>query len=116
LELIELNVNDAIERYISVAQPYFVLGVGTDNYYKMKSLASQRIFEDSDKYLSYAHEYTTEALRVADDLCEKMEGLTPEEFEGVLRPAYQQDEWKLILVGAILGMGAGFIQLYFVFG
>ncbi len=116
LELIELNVNDAIERYISVAQPYFVLGVGTENYYKMKSLATQRIFEDSDKYLSYAHEYTTEALRVADDLCEKMECLTPEEFEGVLRPAYQQDEWKLILVGAILGMGAGFIQLYFVFG
>jgi len=45
-----------------------------------------------------------------------MKELSPEEFEGVLRPAYQQDEWKLILVGAILGMGAGFIQLYFVFG
>jgi uncharacterized membrane protein YheB (UPF0754 family) len=116
LELIELNVNDAIERYISIAQPYFVLGVGTDNYYKMKQLAVRRIFEDSDKYLGYAHEYTTGALRVADDLCEKMKLLSPEEFEGVLRPAYQQDEWKLILVGAILGMGAGFIQLYLVFG
>jgi len=115
LELIELNVNDAIDRYISIAQPYFVLGVGTENYYKMKRLSSKRIFEDSEKYLSYAHEYTTEALRVADDLCEKMEKLTPEEFEGVLRPAYQQDEWKLILAGALLGMGAGFLQLYFVF-
>jgi len=116
LELIQLNVNDAIERYISIAQPYFVLGVGTDNYYKMKNLAVQRLFEDSEKYLSYAHEYTTSALRVADDLCEKMEALSPEEFEGVLRPAYQQDEWKLILVGALLGMGAGFVQLYLVFG
>jgi uncharacterized membrane protein YheB (UPF0754 family) len=116
LELIELNVNDAIERYISIAQPYFVFGVGTDNYYKMKNLAVHRIFEDSDKYLGYAHEYATGALRVADDLCEKMKQLSPEEFEGVLRPAYQQDEWKLILVGAILGMGAGFIQLYLVFG
>lgn len=115
LELMELNVNDAFDRYISVAQPYFVLGVGTENYYKMKRLSSKRIFEDSDKYLGYAHEYATEALNVADDLCEKMEKLTPEEFEGVLRPAYQQDEWKLILAGAILGMGAGFMQLYFVF-
>lgn len=116
LELIELNVNDAIDRYISIAQPYFVLTVGTENYYKMKKLTSQRIFEDSEKYLGYAYEYTTDALRVADDLCEKMEQLSPEEFEGVLRPAYQQDEWKLILAGAILGMGAGFLQLYFVFG
>jgi uncharacterized membrane protein YheB (UPF0754 family) len=115
LELIELNVNDAIDRYISIAQPYFVLGVGTENYYKMKKLTSQRIFEDSEKYLGYAYEYTTDALRVADDLREKMEKLSPEEFEGVLRPAYQQDEWKLILAGAILGMGAGFLQLYFVF-
>lgn len=116
LELIELHVNDAIDRYVSIAQPYFVLGVGTQNYYQMKELAVQRIFEDSEKYLTYAHDYATNALRVADDLCEKMEALSPEEFEGVLRPAYQQDEWKLILVGALLGMGAGFIQLYFVFG
>ena len=41
-----------------------------------------------------------------------MQALSPEEFEGVLRPAYQADEWKLILVGAILGMTAGFGQLY----
>jgi len=115
LELITLHVNDAIERYVAVAQPYFALSVGSENYFKMRDMAVQRIFEDSDKYLSYLHDYATEALHVGDDLCEKMEQLTPEEFEGVLRPAYKQDEWKLILVGALLGMGAGFLQLYFIF-
>lgn len=112
LELIELHVNDAIERYVALAQPYFALGVGSDNYYRMKRLAVQLIFDSSDKYLLYAHEYANRALRVGDDLCERMQQLTPEEFEGVLRPAYQADEWKLILVGAILGMLAGFMQLY----
>ncbi len=116
LEIIELHVNDAIERYIAIAQPYFALGVGSENYFKMKELAIQRIFEDSEKYLPYAHKYATEALKVGDDLCAKMRELSPEEFEGVLRPAYQQDEWKLIVIGALLGMGAGFFQLYFVFG
>jgi uncharacterized membrane protein YheB (UPF0754 family) len=115
LELIELHVNDAIERYISIAQPYFALGVGSENYFKMKSMAVQRIFDDSDKFLGYVHEYANSALNIADDLCEKMQSLTPEEFEGVLRPAYKQDEWKLIVVGAILGMLAGFAQLYFIF-
>jgi hypothetical protein len=113
--LIELHVNDAIERYVAIAQPYFALGVGSESYYKMKELASQRIFNDSEKYLSYAYEYTNKALRIADDLCERMEALSPEEFEGVLRPAYEADEWKLILTGALLGMGAGFMQLYLVF-
>jgi uncharacterized membrane protein YheB (UPF0754 family) len=116
LELIELHVNDAIERYVAVAQPYFALGVGSDDYFRMKELAVQRLFEDSDKFLRYAHDYANNALNIGDDLCAKMEGLSPEEFEGVLRPAYKQDEWKLIVVGAILGMLAGFAQLYFVFG
>ena len=44
-----------------------------------------------------------------------MQALSVEEFEGVLRPAYQQDEWKLIVTGAILGMVAGIAQLYLVF-
>lgn len=114
-ELIELHVNDAIDRYISMAQPYFALGVGTENYYKMKRLAVQRLFADSDKYLLYAHEYADGALRVGEDLRVKMEALSPEEFEGVLRPAYQQDEWKLIVTGALLGMGAGFFQLFYIF-
>jgi uncharacterized membrane protein YheB (UPF0754 family) len=115
LELIELHVNDAIERYISVAQPYFAIGMGSDAYYKMKDLASKRIFENSEKYLPYAFEYSNKALKIGDDLCERMRALSPEEFEGVLRPAYEQDEWKLIVTGAILGMGAGFLQLYLVF-
>jgi len=80
----------------------------------MKDLAVKRIFSDSEKYVSYLHKYADEALHIGDDLCEKMRNLSPEEFENVLRPAYQQDEWKLILVGAILGMGAGFLQLYFI--
>ena len=115
LELMELHVNDAIERYVAFAQPYFALGVGSESYYKMKELAIKRIFEDSEKYLPYAYEYTNKALRIGDDLCERMQALSPEEFEGVLRPAYEADEWKLILTGAILGMGAGFMQLYLVF-
>jgi uncharacterized membrane protein YheB (UPF0754 family) len=115
LELMELHVNDAIERYVAFVQPYFALGVGSESYYKMKDLASKRIFEDSEKYMPYAYEYTNNALHIGDDLCARMQALSPEEFEGVLRPAYEADEWKLIITGAFLGMGAGFMQLYFVF-
>ncbi|WP_296052462.1 DUF445 domain-containing protein [uncultured Alteromonas sp.] len=112
LELIELHVNDAIERYVAIAQPYFALGVGSENYFKMKSMAVKRLFEDTDKYLLYAFDYANQALRVGDDLCERLQALRSEEFEGVLRPAYQQDEWKLIVTGALLGMAAGIGQLY----
>ena len=46
----------------------------------------------------------------------RMEALDPETFEGVLRPAFQKDEWKLIVAGAVLGFGAGTLQLIYIFG
>ena len=64
LELIELHVNDAIERYVAIAQPYFALGVGSDSYFRMKRLAVEQIFNSTDKYLMYAHEYANNALQV----------------------------------------------------
>ena len=45
-----------------------------------------------------------------------MESLPPEEFQDLLRPCFQEDEMKLILTGAVLGLLAGIAQLVFVFG
>ncbi|MCH8544710.1 MAG: hypothetical protein LAT61_14185 [Alcanivorax sp.] len=47
---------------------------------------------------------------------ERMEELSSEEFQALLRPAFQEDEWILIMVGGALGMVAGFIQLFLIFG
>mgnify|MGYP000630250493 FL=1 len=115
IELIDLHVNDAIERYVSIAQPYFGLGIGSKNFFKMQELASKRIYDNSEKYLLYMHEYADGALNIGEDLRKKMQALSPEEFEGVLRPAYQQDEWKLIVTGAVLGGIAGILQVVYLF-
>jgi hypothetical protein len=40
-----------------------------------------------------------------------MQTLSPEEFEGLLRPAFEQDEWILIAVGAALGFLVGEMQV-----
>jgi len=45
-----------------------------------------------------------------------MQALSSSDFVNFLRPVFQEDELKLILVGAVLGMLAGIGQLVFVFG
>jgi hypothetical protein len=40
--------------------------------------------------------------------------MDPEAFEGVLRPAFQEDEMMLILVGAGLGLFAGTAQVFLI--
>ncbi len=56
------------------------------------------------------------ARAVESIMVERMIALSSEEFQDLLRPCFQEDEIKLILVGAFLGMTAGFCQLVFVFG
>lgn len=49
-------------------------------------------------------------------LSERMQALSSEEFQDLLRPAFQEDEWILIVVGGVLGSIAGMFQLLVVFG
>lgn len=44
-----------------------------------------------------------------------MQAMPAPDFIGILRPAFQADEWKLIIVGGILGAAAGAIQQFALF-
>ena len=46
---------------------------------------------------------------------DRMQAMSSEEFQDLLRPAFQEDEWILITVGGALGLTAGFAQLFFMF-
>jgi uncharacterized membrane protein YheB (UPF0754 family) len=41
--------------------------------------------------------------------------LTPKEFQNLLRPAFQEDEWILIVLGGVTGFAAGLIHLSIAF-
>jgi hypothetical protein len=54
--------------------------------------------------------YAEETLNIQNSIGEKMANLPPKQFIDFLRPAFQEDEWKLIAVGAALGGLAGILQ------
>ncbi len=45
-------------------------------------------------------------------LAQRMKQMSSVEFQGLLRPAFQEDEWILIAMGAIMGLIAGSLQLW----
>ena len=58
--------------------------------------------------------YTDEAMDVERLLRTKMSQLSHRQFEGVLHPVFEQDEIKLIAIGAMLGLMVGLIQVYLI--
>lgn len=110
MEILTVHVDKTVDEHLTLFQPYTSIHIGPDEYFAMKEKIAKQLFADADKIMSYAIEYATEAINLGHELSEKMNALTPEEFEGIIRPAYEADEWKLMLVGALLGMTAGYGQ------
>jgi hypothetical protein len=67
------------------------------------------LLPETSKHLE---QYTMDALDINNSIVAKMELLTPEEFEGMLRPVFKEDEPTLILVGAALGFLVGELQVH----
>ncbi|GAA4551305.1 DUF445 domain-containing protein [Amycolatopsis samaneae] len=109
--LITREVQRTVDAQTSIAKPLVALTVGGRQYQEMKRAAAAKAIAYLPETVKHVESYATDALDVRNTIVEKMQQLTPIEFEGILRPAFRQDEWKLIAVGAIIGGLVGELQV-----
>jgi uncharacterized membrane protein YheB (UPF0754 family) len=86
--------------------------VGANRFADLKRTAADRAIRHLPTTMLTAERYATEALDIRDTIATKMRRLTRIEYEALLRPAFRQDEWKLIAVGAFIGAVIGELQVY----
>lgn len=115
ISILHDHVERSIDEQAGMSKTIYQLFAGTKKYDQLKDMAATRFVESLPLSIHRTFEYTQDALDLETTMREKMKNLSPDEFEGVLRPAFQEDEWILILVGAVLGGLAGFAQLLFLF-
>lgn len=113
--MIGKHVQRAVDEQTSIAKPFVTFAVGTENYRKMKTSAVAELVGRLPDTLQHIESYANDALDLENTLSTRLQSLKPEEFEGMLRPAFEQDEWILIAVGAILGLMVGLFQLLVMF-
>lgn len=106
----------AIDEQIDLFRPLVPLVVGSQTFLAAKEQAAALLLRELPGCLRATYEYTEEAMGIQQLLTTRMQALQPAQFERLLHPAFEEDEWKLIGVGGLLGMMVGFFQLVFVFG
>ena len=74
------------------------------------AMASTRALEKLPNHLHVLHPYVDKTLALTETIREQMLLLSPEKFERVLHPIFEEDELTLILAGAFLGFLAGLVQ------
>ena len=89
--------------------------MGWDEYAKLKDTIIDKSIAATMVPISDAGLNESRAEKVNELFLARMKQLTPAEFQNLLRPAFQEDEWILIVLGGVTGALAGWLQLIFGF-
>jgi len=105
-----------VDEAVGLVKPAAQFTVGLEGYADIRHSVGEKALDLStvpfdDPVFNEGRAQVIERL-----LRERMAALRPVEFQDLLRPCFKEDEWKLILMGAVLGAMAGVAQLFFVFG
>nr|WP_215550088.1 DUF445 family protein [Amycolatopsis sp. CA-230715] len=110
-QMITREVQRTIDAQASIVKPFVAVAVGSRKFQEMKQAAAKKAAERVPETIRHAEGYAINALDVRNTIVDRMRKLTPLEFEQLLRPAFRQDEWKLIAVGAVIGGLVGELQV-----
>lgn len=110
--MVQKQVQKMVDEQSGLARPLVVFAVGSTKYQEMKRVIAEKVMEKLPGTMKHVEKYAGEAMDLENLLGTKMAQLSPEEFEGLLRPAFEQDEWILITVGAVLGFLVGEFQVF----
>ena len=112
--LIAKQVRQTLDRQAGPVRPLVVLAVGSGRYREIKESIAEKVITRLPETMAYIEDYAADAMDIRNTLVSKMQELSEEEFEALIRPAFEQDEWILITVGAVLGFGIGELQVLLV--
>ena len=94
-----------------VARATMQLTLGTESYAAMKRKVAEMSTDFALDPMEDAKFNRERAKVLQVRLAEKIRALPTEEFQDMLRPAFQEDEWILLVLGAVTGLAAGSLQL-----
>jgi uncharacterized membrane protein YheB (UPF0754 family) len=110
-QLVETAMRPAVDRAVGRARPAVRVAVGADEYDAIRdSLASEAVDHTMDP-LTDPELNERQSKRVRELVAPKIEELPPEDFAELLHSGFREDEWLLLLHGAVLGLVGGLIHL-----
>lgn len=109
-DIIQTEIARTIDEQMGFAGRVFNT-VGSRQYQDMKTGLATSVIERIPETSQYIERYAQGRLDLENTMIEKMAELTAIEYENLLRPAFRDDEWLVIVLGATLGFLVGELQV-----
>jgi uncharacterized membrane protein YheB (UPF0754 family) len=108
-DIIETEIARTIDQQLGFAGKVIDV-VGGRQYQAMKKTLATSVIDRIPETSAQIEKYANERLDLENTMIEKMAELTPLEYENLLRPAFKDDEWIIVVLGATLGFLFGELQ------
>ena len=119
-DIVEGYVESSLEGYEK--DPMVLMLVDKQKFAETKADVMDRVRnsemddDDSDMGRDMSSIVKQQSERMHDQMLDNLNDLDSNQFSGILRPVFQEDEWKLMVAGGVLGVIAGVLQATFLFG
>lgn len=110
LEIFHRHAARACDGVLGPARRVAPVVVGPDQYESLRRCAVDYLLEELPNHKAALNEYVDAAFQIEETIGTRLSRLPPDQFEGMLHPAFQEDEWMLILLGGVLGVVVGLFQ------
>ena len=111
--ILKRHINKIMET--PIVRTSLQLSLGVREYAKLKTDMIDRSIEITMVPISDPALNQSRAKKIYYMFRDRIRALSPTEFQKLLRPAFQEDEWILILLGGVTGFIAGTIHLFVAF-
>ena len=111
--IVKRHINEIMET--PLVRTSLQLSLGPKEYAKLKTDLIDRSIEITMVPVCDPAFNASRAQKIYQMFKERIRELTPREFQNLLRPAFQEDEWILIVLGGVTGFFAGLIHLFVAF-
>jgi len=102
----------AIEQSVGAARHLFPAVGLKDKFEEIKDDVVELFLDElrKDTIAEELSTYTDRVFDIENTMRDRLRLLPPDEFEGMLHPVFQEDEWMVLLLGAVLGVAVGTFQ------
>lgn len=111
--IVKRHINEIMET--PIVRTSLQLSLGPKEYARLKTDLIDRSIEITMVPVCDPVFNASRAQKIYQMFRDRIRELTPKEFQNLLRPAFQEDEWILITLGGVTGFVAGLIHLFVAF-
>ncbi|MFB6284254.1 MAG: hypothetical protein ABEK59_10045 [Halobacteria archaeon] len=109
-KMVRDSIRPEVDESVGAARPLLKGTMGQREYDDIRDALSTEPIDYGYELLKDPEFNKERSEKMQELIAKEIKKLPPDEYVKMLRPAFEEDEWLLITVGAILGIFAGYLQ------